>query len=266
MRKIELSGAKAAGRVALIDDEDYHLVRQYRWYVHVDERRPGRPHGPYARTTINATTSGRPHWSPLMHNLIMGCLGLDHANRNGLDNRRSNLRPATASQNTCNQPSRTGSSSQFKGVFWIKPQRVWGATITINRERRKLGRFSSEIQAALAYDAAARALHGEFALLNFPDPAAVPEGVEPEDRQARLGYSSSYTGVSWNKRLEKWQAYINRDGEHVHLGMFAEEVEAARAYDAAALRWPGRRRARRMNFPADIPAGAVLLDQKATAA
>lgn len=246
MREIALSGNKAAGRVALVDDEDYERLIQFRWYAHIDERRPGRPHGPYARTTINATTSGRPHWSPLMHTLIMGRIGIDHANRDGLDNRRENLRPAGDSENGRNRPARLNCSSQYKGVYWIKAQGVWGAGITLHRERIKLGRFSDEQQAAVAYDLAARELHGDFAVLNFPDPESAPKFVS-EDRSARLGYSSVYHGVSWNKRLGKWMAYASPGGKRIHIGLFSDEIEAAKAHDEAirkhgAAEW-------RLNFP-----------------
>jgi hypothetical protein len=165
MRTIPLGGKKAAGRIALIDDGDYDLVTQHPWHVQ-EQRRSGRPTGPYAAATVR--TGSPPRGSTiLMHCLILGQPGVDHRNGNGLDNRRANLRPATHAQNQRNQRPRIVSTSEFKGVSWDSHRLKWHARIA----RRHLGRFDDELAAAKAYDAAARELYGEFAWLNFP-----PEG------------------------------------------------------------------------------------------
>lgn len=95
---------------------------------------------------------------------------VDHRNGNRLDNRRENLRLATPSENCRNSAMcrRTTRSSQFKGVFWIARLSKWSAQIRVGK--RHLGVFLSEIDAALAYDVAARAHFGEFACVNFPRP------------------------------------------------------------------------------------------------
>ena len=93
----------------------------------------------------------------------------DHINRNGLDNRKSNLRPATVSQNLCNKPKRKAMTrSKYKGLEWDKNQRKVKARIQINHRVIYLGSFDSEIAAAKAYDQAAQKYHREFASLNFP--------------------------------------------------------------------------------------------------
>ena len=76
VKTVSLHGKKAAGRVVLVDDEDYDLVAGYRWHV-VEQQRRGRSGGPYAGTTlrIDSRTTGP---TILMHCLIMGCLGVDH--------------------------------------------------------------------------------------------------------------------------------------------------------------------------------------------
>jgi len=88
---------------------------------------------------------------------------VDHINRDPADNRIANLRLCTASQNTCNRTHRKRQSgihgvTQSNGRFM--------ARIFFNRQRHYLGMFETEVQAADAYNRAARSLHGEFASLN----------------------------------------------------------------------------------------------------
>ena len=47
-------------------------------------------------------------------------------------------------------------------------------------------------------------------------------------------YSSKYKGVYWSRQKSKWHTRIRLDGKHKHLGFFADEVEAARAYNREA--------------------------------
>jgi hypothetical protein len=98
-------------------------------------------------------------------------LVVDHINHNGLDNRKANIRPATRAQNNFNKliVKRKDSSSKYKGVNWKKCKKKWQARIHVNGECKFIGYFKDEIQAAKAYDKAAKKYHGEFASLNFPN-------------------------------------------------------------------------------------------------
>lgn len=93
----------------------------------------------------------------------------EHKNRKTLDNRRSNLRMANRSQNQANRPRTKRSTSGYKGVSWYKRFGKWQASIQKNGKKRNLGYYFDKIEAAKAYDLAARELFGEFALLNFPE-------------------------------------------------------------------------------------------------
>lgn len=169
MKTVPLYGQLAAGRVALVDDADYDLVMQHRWNVHETSKGPGRcPTGPYA---ITGTYRNGRAGTMSMHALLTGYARTDHKNRNGLDNQRHNLRPATPSQNTANNPGKQGRRSRFKGVSWQASRqspRKWRAQIKAGKFRH-LGYFTDEAEAARAYDAAAREAFGEYAYLNFPD-------------------------------------------------------------------------------------------------
>jgi hypothetical protein len=158
MKTIPLHGGKAAGRVALVDDEDYDLVMRYRWNVH-EGARPNtrRKTGPYA---VTKHRDGGRRRNLTMHNLITGWSRVDHINHNGLDNQRANLRPATNAQNAYNQRPHQAHTSEYKGVSWHRGK--WQATIN----RHYIGLFVCEEDAADAYDSAARAAFGEHAYLN----------------------------------------------------------------------------------------------------
>lgn len=98
-----------------------------------------------------------------MHRLLTEApdgIDVDHANGNGLDNRRGNLRLATRSQNQGNMRTRRG--KRFKGVTFYKRTGKWMARI----QHRHLGYFETEEEAAAAYNEAAAETWGEFARLN----------------------------------------------------------------------------------------------------
>lgn len=180
-KTVPLYGRKAAGRVALVDDADYELVMQHRWYVR-ERHEPGQcPAGPYAVTGAkrNERVAGT-----AMHILIMGRPWVDHIDHDTLNNQRSNLRPATPAENTYHSRPRTGTTSPYKGVHWSSRDRRWQARIKQHGRSIYLGNFTAEKNAALAYDVAARKLFGEFAVLNFPE-IEVETVCEPKPRQAK---------------------------------------------------------------------------------
>jgi hypothetical protein len=156
MKKIQLGGHLKNSKIkgyALVDDEDYDWLNQWKWKI--DSKN-------YA-----IRCHKRKYIS--MHRLILKqCkeLIIDHINRNTLDNQKHNLRIVTKSQNAMNKKNQAGSLSRFKGVTRHKYSKKWQAQIMKNGKSKHLGMFNSEIDAALAYNNAAKEIFGEFALIN----------------------------------------------------------------------------------------------------
>lgn len=146
--------ALTKGKYAAVDDADYGWLMKFRWYA----KQTG-------KMWYACTTWGGKNFK--MHRLLCPFEKgwIDHINRNGLWNSRSNLRPATRSQNQANRGKNAGKwYSKFKGVTWDKSRNRWH----VNAGGTHGGRFTSEIEAAKAYDRIALAKWGEFAWLNFP--------------------------------------------------------------------------------------------------
>ena len=161
-RRIELRGKHGKGFFAIVDDEDYEWLSQYKWYG--KKSKNGKL---YACTPIQKTII-------CMHSMILavpkGLTG-DHKNNDGLDNTRNNLRIATVSQNNANKKTSTSPSktSVYKGVHKRnKASSFWIAKLTVNMKTIYIGSFATEDEAGKAYDKAATPYFGEFAYLNFP--------------------------------------------------------------------------------------------------
>jgi hypothetical protein len=153
------------GQFAIVDPQDYERLAKYKWHLAKSLT------GLYAARWQRIGPGGQRKkiW---MHRQVIDVpehLVCDHVNGNGLDNRSANLRPATFSQNLCNRPKRKSKTrSKYKGLEWDKIQRKWKVRIQYKGQKVYLGSFSSEIDAANAYDKKAKALFGEFASFNFP--------------------------------------------------------------------------------------------------
>jgi hypothetical protein len=137
---------------------------------------------------------------------------------------------------TVGEQKKQRSSSRYIGVSWNKANSLWGVKL----RTQYIGSYASEEGAARAYDFAAVQAHGPGIKRNFPDEAISEPPVSKGQRS-----SSRYIGVSWNKANSVWGVKLRTQ----HIGSYASEEDAARAYDCAAVQahGPGVKR----NFPGE---------------
>jgi hypothetical protein len=148
------------GLDVFIDEDDYDNVKRYRWNL--------KSNGDTCKYAVTYIYGNNKQKVLRMHRLIMNPAEgeeIDHINGNGLDNRKCNLRIASAWQNNMNVRKNKVNTSGFKGVD--KSLKKWKARIQYGRKRIHIGTYNNKIDAAKAYDKKARELFGEFANLNF---------------------------------------------------------------------------------------------------
>jgi hypothetical protein len=135
------------GMVALVWNRDARLIQRH-WTA---------LEGEYTWYAVSGRT--------LLHREIMRpgpLLEVDHRNGDGLDNRRSNLRLATRSQNAMNRRLQANNTSGVAGVTWMPKRGKWRATVKVQGHRIELGFFSTFERAVEAREAAVIKHYGEF--------------------------------------------------------------------------------------------------------
>lgn len=152
------------GYIAVVDACDADLVDSY-WHAKV---RVGRKAVYAARNSKTHGIRGEEHLHRIILSRVIGRrLGeaelVDHIDGDGLNNRRSNLRVATVSENLYNAPANAANKTGYKGVYLVKDSNKYAATISFNNERLHLGTFQTPELAYSAYCKAAEKYHGEFA-------------------------------------------------------------------------------------------------------
>lgn len=136
MKKIKLTKNK----YAIVDDEDFNFLSQWKW---------GYSTSGYARRLQYVPSTGYGHknntairiWMHRLINKTPDNLFTDHINQNKLDNRKSNLRTVTKSQNSINTGKNKKNKSGFKGVYFDTWSNKWRAELKIKGKKITLGRF-----------------------------------------------------------------------------------------------------------------------------
>ncbi len=157
--------ALPSGHETMVDDSLYEGLCQFRWNAFPSNKRLYYVSRPRLKGEV-----GPPRIQ--MSRFLMGAQSgqfIDHVNGNTLDNRIENLRFCTQQQNSLNRGKRKNCASAYKGVSRAYGGR-WHSIIYFGGSRTVLT-FDTEVEAAIAYDAAAKKLHGDFARLNFPEDA-----------------------------------------------------------------------------------------------
>ncbi|HEC61128.1 hypothetical protein LCGC14_2692660 [marine sediment metagenome] len=180
MKYIELT----RGQRAIVDDEDYEFLMQWKWSVNIAKTRSGKIC--YAvrqmrHETLKNKRGFKKQIYIAMHRVIMKApkgRHVDHINGNRLDNRKCNLRLCSNAENIRNQRRKPTVTSPYKGVHAVSHpykkykdgEDKWGyyAIIAYNGKKIQLGWFHNPKRAAETYDQIASIVHGEFACLNFP--------------------------------------------------------------------------------------------------
>ena len=175
LAKVEATGGGylielTMGQFAIIDECDFAFVAPYTWCA--TPSRHGKTHWAIFTEWYVDEDGRRRSRTVSMHRAIMGFpeeMVIDHADGDGLNNRRCNLRLCTVAENSRNMRQHDDTINGFKGVYRTKAKAErFGARIFTSGRLHHIGSFASPEEAAKVYDAAALECFGEFARLNFP--------------------------------------------------------------------------------------------------
>ncbi len=170
-------------KVFILDAENYEKTKSHTW----------RYTGKYISTNINCKTV-------FLHRLIIDVpegREIDHINGNPMDNRKSNLRLCTRSENQSNKISRKDSTCYYPGVYWNKNAKAWAAQIRKNNVKKHLGYYENVNDAIKARIEAEKEYHGKFSY-------AMSRNVVLQNPVGRRGEGCCINGLNvWDVEAEK---------------------------------------------------------------
>lgn len=153
------------GYFAKVDDDDFERLSRYKWQISIGKKGKGTPYAKRSTSKSGKKFGIYMHREVLNISVERGKFGLDHIDGDSLNNQKANLRLATYGQNAMNRRT-PKHSTPFKGVTLCKAMGKFQAYIQIEKKLKHLGFFEKCEDAAMAYDVAAIAHFGEFALTN----------------------------------------------------------------------------------------------------
>ena len=163
MKIITVNSKTHGTKEILVDDEDFNMLNKIRWYLLINR-------GKYINTFYVYS-----HKYGSMQRFLMNYpnnMQVDHKDRNTLNNQKNNLRICTKKENLRNRRS-VPKTSKYLGVMQRNGSHLWTASINANKTNRTIGHFATEVGAALAYNAIANKLFGEFANPNIISEAEI---------------------------------------------------------------------------------------------
>lgn len=234
MREIPLT----QGKVALVDDEDYFRLMQYNYRFIVSEIDPkGRVQRFIEVSQSDEFKTVSMHFDVLNIQPSRSAY-VHYINGNTLDLRKENLTVLSYSHRSQARKARKdrGKTSVYKGVRFKSNK--WEASIGFEGKSIYIGRFSSEWDAAQAYNAKALELYGKYAQLNIEGQKAF-EQIKIEKNNNRLQPRVNKKAIKTNSRFRgcyfrkgKWEVHV----AWKYIGTFSNEIDAAKAYNDVAIK------------------------------
>lgn len=225
----------------LCSEEDYVPLKQFSWYKS----------GEYVKMTSSDWRLHRYVMIELMKKDVPRGMVVDHINRNKFDNRRENLRIIQSSQNSQNRSKSNKASSKFHGVCVVKKTGNFRARITDKGKVISIGTFSTELEAAAAYDLYI-AHHPERGTstelchpMNFPE--KIEQYIETKRENTKIK-TSNYKGVYLSQ--SNFYASIWHNGKKINILKSKSESECANAYDRYIVT---NKLNKKLNFPEKYP-------------
>lgn len=209
----------------LVDDEDRAFLSLFNWYVDICGQTR------YASRKIK-------NKKDYIHRVIMekyfdiNNKPIDHADRNGLNNTKANLRMCNSSQNGVNSEKQQNNTSGYKCVYSDNNSKSWNTKIDVYGKVLNIGNFKSKRYAAIAYDIYAKKHYGEFAYLNCPEATqneirAVQSIIDnPKKKEGK----SKYRGVCYSGRDNLWISQFQYQCIK-YVRYSHNEIDAAKAYN-----------------------------------
>ena len=151
------------GQVAIVDDIDYEYLMQWKWFAHRDYGRPHEKYRPARNVRVDNKRTTRRMYHEIADRMGLKYKIIDHIDQNPLNNRRSNLRSATNSQNLSNRGRQRNNTSGFRGVDFVRARGEYRARVKVNGKEFCLGHFDTAIEASKAVEAGRIKHMGEFA-------------------------------------------------------------------------------------------------------
>ena len=134
----------------LVDADDWEAAKEYSWMLTIN---------PEGYKSVKGNIDGK----LIKLTAFIGCKYYDHIDRNSLNNRKYNLRPATTQENNRNHSKNKKNTSGFTGVYWNKANEKWCSNIKVNNKTIYLGSFNLIDDAVRARKEAEQKFFGEFA-------------------------------------------------------------------------------------------------------